>query len=122
MTKMKKTKEKTMVYTGVFFTTLLLLCLIGISLAFLDRNSYFNDDVKTERCREAMINIGKGKDAMIKAYEIADGAEVKMSAVIDYVESGSARSACPAGGTYSANPAGTPPSCSIVEHNPQGME
>jgi len=114
--KREKQLRKEMAILGATFTTILLLAGAGLLWVVLDRNDFFLPGVKQGRCIANLERIAHAKAELARDRDLTNGAPITTDQILDYVEGGAHSLKCPAGGTYSINPVGRSPQCSVPGH------
>ncbi len=92
----------------------ILLAILGI-IAAIAIPSFVNARAKAQNnaCMANLHQIETAKLTAIAAHDYGDGAEVPEGDVAEGLPGGMSALVCPAGGTYSIQPAGEEPACSV---------
>lgn len=112
-----KSARKQMVGMGVLLTVIVILGALGLAWGVLERHAFFLPGLQQSRCRVNLETLSKAKAAYQADYQTADGTPVTAEQLVDYLPAGRHSLRCPGGGTYSLNPIGTPPTCSLPRHS-----
>ena len=114
---MHKKARKNMVVLGVFFTSLVLFALVGLSWSFLDQHGFFIPAVRRSHCVRNLEKIAQAKADFAQDHNLTNGAPVTAEQLVEYLEDGWKCLRCPGRGTYTINPVGGPPVCSEPTHH-----
>lgn len=78
---------------------------------------------RSRGCQENLLKIDGAKEMYAMDNSLPDGADVDLSDLVRADGTGYLRREplCPSGGTYTANPIGTDPSCSYYGQEPYGV-
>lgn len=117
MSAMHKKARKNMAGLGVFFTSLVLLALVGLSWSFLDRHGFFIPAVQRNHCLRNLERIAQTQADYAKDHELTNGTPVTAEQLVEYLDDGWNSLRCPGGGTYTIHPVGEPPTCSESTHH-----
>lgn len=95
----------------IMIVVLIISVLLAIAIPNLMRARIASQE---KACIKNLDNILGGKEQYVMEHNLGDGAVVAMNNLVpDYIKT---TPACPAGGTYTIQPANTMPSCSIGGH------
>jgi hypothetical protein len=117
MSPMDKKARKNMVGLGVFFTSLVLLGVVGFSWSFLDRHGFFIPAVQRSFCIRNLETVARAKAEYAKDHEMTNGTPITAEQLVEYLEDGWKCLRCPGRGTYTIHPVGEPPTCSEPTHH-----
>ena len=117
MSALHKKARKNMAGLGVFFTSLVLLALVGLFWSFFDRHGFFIPAVQRSYCVRNLEIIARTKADFAQDHSLTNGSLITAEQLVEYLENGWQRLRCPGRGTYSIRPVGEPPTCSEPTHH-----
>ena len=115
-----KASRRTLAATGTLFTVLFLVILSAMGWAYLDRHAFFSDQVRRERCGQAMERIARGKQAYAGLHGTTNGTVVATEDLVEFIEGGWETLKCPAGGTIDPGALGKPAKCTVHGQGHEG--
>ena len=96
------------------FILLLVFCLSGCSESPLGEMEAFKDiDPEKISCKAHLKMISVAKNQVAIEYGLPDGEEILQEHISNVLGTQFSTLECPSGGTYSINPAGKNPTCSV---------
>jgi hypothetical protein len=110
---MRKVGRKTLALTGALFILGFVFVILGLLWAVLDRNHYYSESVRHDRCDHNRMRIDAGMEGYRALHGLTNGAPVDTADFIEFVEGGWATLKCPGGGTYKIGAVGEKAVCSL---------